>query len=450
MPVPKPNKDEKKEDYISRFMSDPKMIEEYPDQKQRLAVAYSEFGEKQNASESLEFDEQSAKEIAEHLGIDFSSFTLEEFLKGIQEETEHAHVVDYDPYKLGEIAVDHLKKDPKYYTNEENRKNRVNAKSWPKPFDLKFLEAGTANYYDQGIALLRKETIDKCMNTFIGKPIIITHQVVTPENMEKIAQGYIHEVYFCSEDGWYHAKGLIHGDEGKEKIEAGWQASCDYTSTSEDFTGGEWHANHYDSEILGFIGNNIAIVPDPRYEGAKIILNSKGDDNMLWRKNSKEEEKKEDEKKSEDEKSTEEKERKENDMGKSCGNSKKLNGKQFVKINGKDVSVEDMAKYHKDEEDDREFLNDDDEVELENGKKVKVNSLKKSYINAMKETESEKKEEEIEKKEIKDEEAKEKGVKQNSKVDFHQHLNNLSKKSDNPPVMGYRSKAAQYEAGKKY
>lgn len=41
MPLPKPNKEEKKEDFISRAMSNPVMKKEYPDTDQRLAVANS-------------------------------------------------------------------------------------------------------------------------------------------------------------------------------------------------------------------------------------------------------------------------------------------------------------------------------------------------------------------------------------------------------------------------
>lgn len=41
MPMPKPNEGEKLQAFISRFMSSEAMKAEYPDHKQRLAVAYS-------------------------------------------------------------------------------------------------------------------------------------------------------------------------------------------------------------------------------------------------------------------------------------------------------------------------------------------------------------------------------------------------------------------------
>lgn len=41
MPLPKPKKDETKENFISRFMSNDTMKREFPDVKQRVAVAFS-------------------------------------------------------------------------------------------------------------------------------------------------------------------------------------------------------------------------------------------------------------------------------------------------------------------------------------------------------------------------------------------------------------------------
>lgn len=46
MPMPNPNK--KKEnlaEFVSRFMSDTNMNKDFPDRKQRLAIAYSKYRE---------------------------------------------------------------------------------------------------------------------------------------------------------------------------------------------------------------------------------------------------------------------------------------------------------------------------------------------------------------------------------------------------------------------
>jgi len=43
MPIPTPNKGETKEEFISRFMSNEFIKKEYPDNKQRLAIAYYQW-----------------------------------------------------------------------------------------------------------------------------------------------------------------------------------------------------------------------------------------------------------------------------------------------------------------------------------------------------------------------------------------------------------------------
>jgi len=41
MPIPKPNTDEKEDDFMGRCMSDSTMMSEFPDRKQRAAVCLS-------------------------------------------------------------------------------------------------------------------------------------------------------------------------------------------------------------------------------------------------------------------------------------------------------------------------------------------------------------------------------------------------------------------------
>lgn len=43
MPMPKPKPGEKESDFVSRFMGDAEMIKDYPDQKQRAAIAYDVY-----------------------------------------------------------------------------------------------------------------------------------------------------------------------------------------------------------------------------------------------------------------------------------------------------------------------------------------------------------------------------------------------------------------------
>ena len=147
-----------------------------------------------------------------------------------------------------------------------------NEKSWPKTYKCNFLEAGAVSYEDvnQGVALLKKETMDGWMQSFVGKPVIIDHQDVTPKNFKQEAVGYITNVYFNSLDGWYWADFLITDDEGHETINNGWSVSCSF-DVLETTGGGEWHAIKYDEEITKGQGLHLALVKTPRYEDCRIV-----------------------------------------------------------------------------------------------------------------------------------------------------------------------------------
>jgi hypothetical protein len=57
MPLPKPTKNQKQSEFVSKCMGDAMMNKDFPDQKQRAAVCYSQFKRKSNASESLEWED---------------------------------------------------------------------------------------------------------------------------------------------------------------------------------------------------------------------------------------------------------------------------------------------------------------------------------------------------------------------------------------------------------
>jgi hypothetical protein len=53
----KPKKSEEQKKFVSRCVGDSSMVEEFPDQKQRIAVCYSQFKRKAKASESLDWED---------------------------------------------------------------------------------------------------------------------------------------------------------------------------------------------------------------------------------------------------------------------------------------------------------------------------------------------------------------------------------------------------------
>lgn len=57
MPLPKPSKNQKEKEFISKCMGDSAMLKDFPSQKQRAAVCYSQFKKKAKASESLDWED---------------------------------------------------------------------------------------------------------------------------------------------------------------------------------------------------------------------------------------------------------------------------------------------------------------------------------------------------------------------------------------------------------
>lgn len=82
------------------------------------------------------------------------------------------------------------------------------------------------------------------------------------------------ESFFNSYDGFHWAKIAIWGDEGLAAVNRGWTLSNAYKPTNT--TGpGQWHGVPYDEEILDAEYEHLAIVPDPRYAESMILTPEK-------------------------------------------------------------------------------------------------------------------------------------------------------------------------------
>lgn len=141
-----------------------------------------------------------------------------------------------------------------------------------RPFKSRFLQAGLVKY-DFGVCLLKKETIDSFVNTFINQPVIIGHKDYIEE---KDVVGYIHNIWFSPEDGWFWCDGKLTDEEAIRKIENGYNVSCQYRIT--EYINNEenrlHNGNPYDKEILKGVFEHLAIVECPRYEDAFIAVNA--------------------------------------------------------------------------------------------------------------------------------------------------------------------------------
>lgn len=123
------------------------------------------------------------------------------------------------------------------------------------------------------MCLLTKETIDKFINTFIGVPVIIDHKDnITADDIN----GRIQNIWFSPEDEWYWCSGIITNEKAVELIEDGYNVSCQYAITQyiDNLENKLQNGNPYDKEILNGLADHLAIVKNPRYEGAFIAANA--------------------------------------------------------------------------------------------------------------------------------------------------------------------------------
>lgn len=162
------------------------------------------------------------------------------------------------------------------------RKNAV-----PKPYKAYFITAGLAGYPDgvEGNVLVQKPALDKMLPTFRGMPVVnFEHTDLEPEDLfdmskdqiDEIADGIVSAVGYDQNSAWYWADMLIWDTETIENIEDnGYSVSCAYDVTDLDQSGGTYNNVDYKEEVLDGDYVHMAIVPNPRYEKAYIIKNSK-------------------------------------------------------------------------------------------------------------------------------------------------------------------------------
>lgn len=242
---------------------------------------------------------------------------------------------------------------------------------WPSTVDMKVILPGLVHYEDLknsagesvgGNVLVRKETLDRMAASLEGKPIINwDHRKVSPEDFKKgRAQGIIiGPALFNAATGWYHAKGLVWDESTRKNIENGFSISCAYNVNEWGDGPGTHNQVPYEREVKNGTYTHIAVVPTPRYDGARIeILNSTGGKTMsflsLFRKDKPEE-------------------KIEIDMA-----------TEVSLENGSKVSLETLtASYKAEEAKKQELLNkslEDDRVVEINGKKVTIKELKNAHL----------------------------------------------------------------------
>ena len=254
---------------------------------------------------------------------------------------------------------------------------RIRKNAIPESYRAYYIEPGLADYTMEGIGtvLIGKEALDKMMSTYIGKPVVnLEHTDKEPEelfnmsvqNMKDWADGVIAATGYDEESGWYWTDMMIWDEDTLENIKSGYSVSCAYDVTEADDSGGTYHNVPYDEEVLNGEALHMAIVPNPRYEKAWIIQNSKSEEETLkivWRKKKETPVKKKKVQNAEPEEKEDDEEVVENATG-YVENSK-----------GEQVPISELiAMYNQKIANKCKVYNMDDEVEID-GKKMKVSEL---------------------------------------------------------------------------
>ena len=108
MPLQKPKNKEKKSDFISRCIGDTQTNKDFPDQKQRIAVCYSQWEKaKKEASASVElnndefliFPESDCLECHETAEASEEELTLENLYIPAEKEYLSAEEIDFDAFE---------------------------------------------------------------------------------------------------------------------------------------------------------------------------------------------------------------------------------------------------------------------------------------------------------------------------------------------------------------
>lgn len=150
-----------------------------------------------------------------------------------------------------------------------------------KIFQGKFLQPGFVQY-SFGLCLLEKENADKFVYKFVGCPLVVDHQDVTDGNVSDVGVGNITRVWYNDLDGWYWCEGAITDNGAVDLIKRdGYSISCQYEITEWSPSDRLHNGVKFDKYILDGAPEHLAIVKNPRYEGAMIAVN-KGDEDERW------------------------------------------------------------------------------------------------------------------------------------------------------------------------
>ncbi len=386
MPMPKPSAKETQDDFIGRFMGNPSMQEEYPDQKQRAAVAYKEFRSSTGKPVLNDDDEDLKEYLLRVMGVPAGEKTRQNadiafvYCKTCDESI--------DISKKASHEKDGHKVEVTYKPERKNSRGQFATK-----IPMRFIAPGLVNYKDTGNVMVDKPVLDRMAKSFEGKPVFneMHKDVSRTDFSEGRADGVISNVHYA-DDGWYWCDALVWDPQTIDNcLNKGYSLSCAYDVTQWG-PGGVNNNIPYDREVLDGEYTHMAIVPNPRYERAKILINSKGGAIMgLLKWFSKDKDQKEIE------------------------NSADLDKVKVDMGNGTEVPLKEMIELFNAQHAPAVTLADTDLIDVGGGKKVALKDIKASYAsrhNADDEDAKKKAKEEEDRKNAEDKEKAEKDEKE--------------------------------------
>ncbi len=147
-------------------------------------------------------------------------------------------------------------------------KEITNATQQPIVFYALHMAAGLAGYENEDI-LIDTEAMQRMSKSFAAKPLYVGHQEVKLDSIQSDADGWVVRSFYNELDGCLWAECLAISDAAHKAIGNRWAVSNAYRPT-EWGSGGSWHNIDYNRKIVNAEFTHLALVPDPRYEEAKI------------------------------------------------------------------------------------------------------------------------------------------------------------------------------------
>lgn len=219
--MPTPKKEEKREDFLHRYMADAEARKDHPEEKQRFAAATSIW------------DHRESLAAANNLGYN--------------SEKEGAELFHGRHLQPGLVRYEEI-------TNPVTQKKGVTI-------------------------LVTKEAIDSMRHTMKGVPLVNWEHVRTDPDWlaNGKACGIVVGSYWNPEDGWDHVDFFAWDKEAKANSKNGFKLSCMWIGDEVNWTAGLHNNLPYDGTLVKGHYNHLAVVTNPRYEGAVIYANSIGE-----------------------------------------------------------------------------------------------------------------------------------------------------------------------------